>query len=150
MQGSSLKMVLLNQLAQMVRCSTTALWKLWILKNYVDSCSNSKWNWNEMCSWLLYYRYNDSRSSTKHGDRWKQDIVPFQAEENQKIHAKYIVTITPLITFGVSYREIRKGRKETVPGWKMAGKGLTEFLKLTSSEETSYLRDKNILILKNV
>ena len=24
-------------------------------------------------------------------------IVPFQAEENQKIHAKYIVTITPLL-----------------------------------------------------
>ena len=48
---------------------------------------------------------------------------------------------TPLITFGVSYREIRKGRKETVPGWKMTGEGLTEFLKLTSSEERSYLRD---------
>ena len=51
------------------------------------------------------------------------------------------MTITPLITFGVSYREIRKGRKETVPGWKMTGEGLTEFLKVTSSQETSYLRD---------
>ena len=131
-----------------------------MLNNLLDTFSLKVLNFNELCDgkWtrvqivngievksVIDYCITNKTISEKLENMIVDEeklICPYRIKKTKKVtKLQYSDHNTLLMTFRMSFKEMKKKKAEIAPGWKINDDGLEKFLELTSSEETEYLKD---------